>query len=55
MEEKFIRRIDDLGRVVLPKPVRLKAFGTVKTDGEQVEIICEDDGTIIIKSYNVEE
>ena len=49
-----IRRFDDLGRIVIPKEMRERAFGTAKTEGMLVEIYYEDDGTIILKPYEEE-
>lgn len=47
----IIRRIDDLGRIVIPKNVRKEAFGTEDADGKPMEIFYEKDGTIILKPY----
>ena len=44
----IIRRVDDLGRVVIPKEIR-KRMGIV--DGEPMEIYLEDDA-IVYKKYN---
>ena len=38
----LIRRLDDLGRIVIPREVRLKVFGTAFTDGKPMEIFYED-------------
>jgi len=46
-----VRRIDDLGRIVIPKEVRMLAFGTPYPDGQPMEFFYEKDGTIIIKPY----
>ena len=51
----IIRRIDDLGRIVIPKAVREAALGTKNTEGQPMEIYYETDGTIILKPYNFEE
>ena len=45
----IIRRIDDLGRIVIPKDVRRNAFGKIEVDGKPMEFFYEKDGTIIIK------
>ena len=45
----IMRKFDDLGRIVIPKVVREKAFGTTKTEGKQMEVFYEKDGTIILK------
>ncbi len=44
----IIRRVDDLGRVVLPKEVRRKAG---ITEGTPMEIFTDSDG-IVLKKYN---
>jgi len=46
-----IRRFDDLGRIVIPREIRLKAFRTSNVEGKPMEIYYEDDGTIILKPY----
>lgn len=51
----IIRRMDDLGRIVIPKGVRQNAFGKCDTEGMPFEIYWEADGTIILKPYKVEE
>lgn len=45
----IIRRIDDLGRIVIPKEVRRQVFGTTETESKPMEIFYEKDGTIIMK------
>lgn len=45
----YIRRIDKLGRIVLPKDLR--NFLDVKSDVDSVEIFTDDD-KVIIKKYN---
>lgn len=44
----IIRRIDDLGRVVIPKEVRKKLGFKI---GDPFEIFVGDDGEIILKKY----
>lgn len=44
----IIRRIDDLGRVVIPKEIR-RAL-KIK-DGDPLEIYTERDGSVILKPY----
>lgn len=45
----IIRRIDDLGRVVIPKEIRR----TVNIrEGDPLEIFLEDDGGVVFKKYN---
>lgn len=48
MGNGIIRRIDDLGRIVIPKEIR-RAF-KIK-EGDPLEIFTERDGSIIIKPY----
>ena len=50
----IIRRIDDLGRVVIPKRVREAIFGTSDTAGQPMEVFYERDGSIIFKPYHTE-
>lgn len=45
----IVRRIDDLGRIVIPKEVRKTL--RIK-EGEPMEIFIEDDG-VIFKKYDV--
>lgn len=44
----IIRRIDDLGRIVIPKEIR--RISKIE-EGEPLEIFTERDGSIIIKPY----
>ena len=44
----IIRRIDDLGRIVIPKRVREQYE---IEEGEAFEIFTTDDGDIILKRY----
>ncbi len=44
-----VRKIDELGRVVIPKEVRR----TLKIrDGEPLEVYTDDDGNVILKKYS---
>jgi AbrB family looped-hinge helix DNA binding protein len=45
----LIRRFDDLGRIVIPREVRRKLYGTGEVEGKTMEIFYEEDGTIILK------
>jgi AbrB family looped-hinge helix DNA binding protein len=45
----IVRRMDDLGRVVIPKEVR-KALGL--REGDPLEIYTEKDGSVIFKKYS---
>lgn len=51
----IIRRMDDLGRIVIPKGVRQNAFGKCDTTGMPFEIYWKADGTIILKPYKANE
>lgn len=44
----IIRRIDDLGRVVIPKEIRQKLK---INEGDPLEIFLSDDGVICFKLY----
>lgn len=46
----IVRRIDDLGRVVIPKEIR-RAL-KIK-DGDPLEIYTERDGSVILKPYHI--
>ena len=45
----IVRRFDELGRIVIPKEIRIKLFGTKFTDGEPMEIFMDKDDIIIRK------
>lgn len=45
----IVRRIDDLGRVVIPKEIR-RTFGI--KEGDPLEIFTDDDGYICLYKYN---
>lgn len=45
----IVRRIDDLGRVVLPKEIR-RSFGI--SAGDPMEIFTDEEGHIIFKKYD---
>ena len=50
----IVRRIDDLGRIVIPKELREKVFGRRDATGEPMEFFYtkEDDNIVlIIKPY----
>ena len=44
----IVRRIDELGRIVIPKELRKKF--NIK-DGESVEIFTDDGNLIVLKKY----
>lgn len=45
----IVRRIDDLGRVVIPKEIR-RSMGL--REGDPLEIYTEKDGAIVFKKYD---
>ena len=45
----IVRRFDELGRINIPKEIRIKLFGTKYTDGESMEIFMDNDDIIIRK------
>lgn len=45
----IVRKIDDLGRIVIPKEIR-KSFDI--KEGEPLEIFTGDNNQIILKKYN---
>ena len=45
----IVRRIDDLGRVVIPKEIR-RSFN-LKEKVDSVEIFIDDDAQIVLKRY----
>lgn len=47
----IIRRIDDLGRIVIPRELRKTIFGKGDVCGQPMEIFYEEDGTVILKPY----
>ena len=45
----IVRRVDDLGRIVIPKEIRR----TLKIrEGEPLEIFTDKDGSVIFKKYS---
>jgi AbrB family transcriptional regulator (stage V sporulation protein T) len=46
----IIRRIDDLGRIVIPKEIRKKLK---INEGENIEIYIDDEEHIILKKYSI--
>jgi len=49
--ERFVRRIDDLGRIVIPKAIRRQLYGNTSTDGKPMEIFVEGD-RIVIQAFD---
>lgn len=47
----IIRRIDDLGRIVIPMDVKRQLFGSIgKSEGQPMEIFIDGDD-IILRKY----
>ena len=46
----IVRRFDELGRINIPKEIRIKLFGTNYTDRKPMEIFMDKDD-IIIRKY----
>jgi AbrB family looped-hinge helix DNA binding protein len=51
-ETGIVRRIDDLGRVVIPRDIR-KVCGI--KEGDALEICCSKDGIVMLRKYIAEE
>ena len=45
----IVRRIDDLGRVVIPKEIRRTA--SIR-EGDPLEIFLNEDGAVVFRKYN---
>ena len=45
----IVRRVDDLGRVVIPKEIRRTA--SIR-EGDPLEIFLDEDGAVVFKKYN---
>ena len=50
----IVRRMDDLGRIVIPREIRRVLFGDKDTSGMPMEICVEND-TIVLKAFKSEE
>lgn len=46
----IIRRVDDLGRIVIPKEIRRQVFGKTDATGEPMEIFI-DRGNVVLRRY----
>lgn len=46
----MVRRIDDLGRIVIPKEIRQQMN---ITEGEPMELYITEDGSILLKKYKI--
>ena len=49
----IVRRIDDLGRVVIPIPKEIRRICNLR-EGDPIEIYLGKDGEIILKKYDTE-
>lgn len=49
------RKMDDFGRIVIPRDVREKAFGTKDTNNKWVNMFLNDNGELIIKIADKED
>lgn len=49
----IVRRIDDLGRVVIPIPKEVRRICNLR-EGDPIEIYLGEDGEIILKKYDTE-
>ena len=49
----IVRRIDDLGRVVIPIPKEIRRICNLR-EGDPMEIYLGEDGEIILKKYDTE-
>ena len=47
----IVRRFDDLGRILIPKELRIRLFGKKSTDGEPMEIFMDGEDIIILRKY----
>ena len=50
----IVRRIDDLGRIVIPKEIRRQIFDTSDASGEPMEIFM-DGNDIVLRRYETAE
>lgn len=46
----MVRRVDDLGRIVIPKAIRKQVN---ITEGEPMELYIMEDGSILFKKYKI--
>ena len=47
---RIVRRVDDLGRIVIPKAIRKQVN---ITEGEPMELYIMEDGSILFKKYKI--
>ena len=50
----FVREIDDLGRIVIPREYRNRLFGEHNSEGKKMEIFLEKDGSLTLRPYKTE-
>lgn len=50
----FVKEIDDLGRIVIPREYRNTIFGEHNSEGKKMEIFLEKDDSLILKPYKTE-
>ena len=43
----IIRRVDDLGRIVIPKEIRRQVFGKTDASGEPMEIFIDGENIMV--------
>ena len=53
-ETGIVKRIDDLGRIVIPKEIRKMIFGTSDASGKSMEFFVYGNN-IVLKKYEIEE
>lgn len=46
----IIRRVDDFGRIVIPKEIRRQVFGKTDASGEPMEIFIDGEN-IVLRRY----
>ena len=49
----MVRKIDDLGRVIIPRDIRRKLFGN-NGEGQPIEFFIGEDNTVILKAARQE-
>ena len=49
---KFTKRIDDLGRIHIPKDIRKELFGDTDTSGIEMNVVLQKDSIILQKIEN---
>ena len=54
MKTGIIRRVDDLGRIVIPKEIRKQVFGKTDVTGEPMEIFIDGENIVLQKYEEVQ-